>query len=506
MNIHYKTHRIKALIGFCVFLTANCLTAQDTGIYKLITTPYDTCIGYNGDILEANDKYYILSEVYHNFSIQKTPTVTIFDKELNQLQQFPLDGGGIDFGTNYHSFGDMKGIYKNGHFYVFGMAEREEGLNTFYFAKYNENFELVQPVSVYNMHISYSVNEEGDTLFLRNWCLSDVLLAQNNEIIVFIHDLGSPSRLLRLNDKGELLEEVLFNSFGDMGNLVETDSNYIVHTSTWRDVVTIFNKDSLSDYKNFELSPLNNDQPPQGAAVAVGNCLIRSYSVYPIHEECPSEWRATDLRIIFYDDVLREKGRIELGEPCVRNQSFMNDMHYLNPNFIYYAYTSSTEYQGTARSGTLSIACFSSEGRLHFDHTFWDIKNSRAYSISKCKAVSDGGVLVTGILFRDGDPYRYNSRGFLFYYRPPKNVGIAETLRATSLPQIFPNPAQSQFTVTNTENTEIQLFNTVGQEVFRTHSQTESTVVEVGSLPQGVYMLKVVQKDGSFSVHKVVKQ
>jgi len=72
--------------------------------------------------------------------------------------------------------------------------------------------------------------------------------------------------------------------------------------------------------------------------------------------------------------------------------------------------------------------------------------------------------------------------------------------------QIFPNPARSQFTVTNTENADIQLFNMVGQEVFHTYSQTENTVVEVGALPQGVYMLKVLQQDGSFSVRKVVKQ
>ncbi|MCL2131388.1 MAG: T9SS type A sorting domain-containing protein [Lentimicrobiaceae bacterium] len=84
-------------------------------------------------------------------------------------------------------------------------------------------------------------------------------------------------------------------------------------------------------------------------------------------------------------------------------------------------------------------------------------------------------------------------------------IGIAEVVEMINI-KIFPNPAQSQFTVTNTENADIQLFNALGQEVFHTYSKEESTVVEVGSLPQGVYMLKVVQKDGSFSVHKVVKR
>ncbi|MCL2132329.1 MAG: T9SS type A sorting domain-containing protein [Lentimicrobiaceae bacterium] len=119
--------------------------------------------------------------------------------------------------------------------------------------------------------------------------------------------------------------------------------------------------------------------------------------------------------------------------------------------------------------------------------------------------------IITGISYTSEDGIYSDS---LFYagadtatFRVVRgNVGIAETLRTMSLPQIFPNPAQSQFTVTNTENTDIQLFNTLGQEVFRTHSTEESTVVSVNSLPQGVYMLKVLREDGSFSVHKVVKQ
>ncbi|MCL2131251.1 MAG: leucine-rich repeat domain-containing protein [Lentimicrobiaceae bacterium] len=82
---------------------------------------------------------------------------------------------------------------------------------------------------------------------------------------------------------------------------------------------------------------------------------------------------------------------------------------------------------------------------------------------------------------------------------------INETVQTKKI-SVFPNPAQSQFTVKNTENADIQLFNTLGQEVFHTYSQEESTVVEVGSLPQGVYMLKVLREDGSFSVRKVVKQ
>jgi CDP-diacylglycerol pyrophosphatase len=60
-----------------------------------------------------------------------------------------------------------------------------------------------------------------------------------------------------------------------------------------------------------------------------------------------------------------------------------------------------------------------------------------------------------------------------------------------------------QFTVTNTENAEIQLFNILGQKVLQTHSTEENTVISTASFPQGVYVLKVI-KDNISTVHKVV--
>jgi len=75
-----------------------------------------------------------------------------------------------------------------------------------------------------------------------------------------------------------------------------------------------------------------------------------------------------------------------------------------------------------------------------------------------------------------------------------------------SLPEdgkIFPNPAQSQFTVTNTENTNLYLYNMVGQEILQMYSKEKNTVIHVDFLPQGVYMLKVT-KDGISSMYRVV--
>jgi len=81
-------------------------------------------------------------------------------------------------------------------------------------------------------------------------------------------------------------------------------------------------------------------------------------------------------------------------------------------------------------------------------------------------------------------------------------TGITETDCNLFLPKVYPNPAQSQFTVTNSENSNIQLFNVLGQKVLDIYGTTENTVISTASLPQGMYILKVRREDFS-TVHKV---
>jgi len=83
-----------------------------------------------------------------------------------------------------------------------------------------------------------------------------------------------------------------------------------------------------------------------------------------------------------------------------------------------------------------------------------------------------------------------------------QKVEIKETQQPTNV-NIFPNPACSHFTVTNTENASLQLYNMLGQEVFSTYSKEGNTIINVNILPQGLYVLKVV-KNGVVSTHKVV--
>ena len=80
-------------------------------------------------------------------------------------------------------------------------------------------------------------------------------------------------------------------------------------------------------------------------------------------------------------------------------------------------------------------------------------------------------------------------------------MGVAESVLIEKT-NIYPNPAQTQFTVTNTENAEIQLFDFWGQKVLQTDCTEKNTVINTVSLPQGVYVLKVA-RGGVFTVHKV---
>jgi len=116
--------------------------------------------------------------------------------------------------------------------------------------------------------------------------------------------------------------------------------------------------------------------------------------------------------------------------------------------------------------------------------------------------------VITGIFYTAKDGYYSDSVFYagsdtstFYVVRTP--VNIVETDYNASLQTIFPNPARSQFTVTHTENASLQLYNMVGQEVLHTQSTDENTIINVSTLPQGLYMLKVV-KDGAVKMYKVV--
>ena len=126
------------------------------------------------------------------------------------------------------------------------------------------------------------------------------------------------------------------------------------------------------------------------------------------------------------------------------------------------------------------------------DVDFEDV-NHWEFAIGVCKTSKDGFYSNRVI---------YAGLDTSIFYIVRGEVGIQEIEKNQSIVSIYPNPAQTQFTVTNTENADIQLFNVLGQKVLQTRGTQENTVINTASLPQGMYVLKVV-KDNFSTVHKV---
>ena len=158
----------------------------------------------------------------------------------------------------------------------------------------------------------------------------------------------------------------------------------------------------------------------------------------------------------------------------------------------------------------------------------WDVAKNDWKECTKTESVADISYLVEDIVFPTGAADDVGYYKWLFsnfnnmltetksyerinnnmeyirnirYYYSSHIVNIAEPLMVNI--RVYPNPARSQFTVTNAENAEIQLYNMLGQKVLQIHSKEENAVVSVGSLPQGMYVLKVM-KDNFLFTHKVV--
>ncbi len=94
------------------------------------------------------------------------------------------------------------------------------------------------------------------------------------------------------------------------------------------------------------------------------------------------------------------------------------------------------------------------------------------------------------------------------------DVGISEQLSMNSKQlTIFPNPAESQLAVYSEQlaGSTIEIIDLTGREMLRLPRTDYSTrnnrvVVDVSSLPSGIYFLKVTDAQGSVTVKKVVKE
>ena len=511
----YKNYITKTAIFLYFFVTVTCLTAQDTGTYKYIIFSTDTtlCTSSSGKILEVNNLYYAVSSIWiwHGYNMQRSTFMSVLDKNLNIIKQVPIPGDTVFIPFFYNNF-----------FYLWGCSRySQEYPMNIYFAKYDEDFNLVQPVITHTLDDTVFIFT--DTIYdgyfsdIGRWNFSDILMTKNNEFIFhFFEYQTSNSLFMRFDINGNLLEELIIPAPPDKmrtvgqagmleGKLVEIDSNYIMNFKYRHNQLIIFSKDSLKKYKWGETSIWSTLD--RYAVVAVGNQLIRCDYRSVRRERCsngrPKEYGGyyldRDIHITFLNEDFSLKNELIFGNECL-DDGAGGYINYINPDSIYHVCrTQAVDESWEVGTATISISCFSSEGKLHFNHKL-DIPDTKTNKLIRgCMATSDGGVLVTGD-FLDRIEGRYD-RGFLLLYHPPKNVGIAETPSMASL-RVYPNPTGNQLRIKNyelREDAEYVIYSVVGQVVLQ--GKLYNNTINVESLASGMYLLKV---DGK--VVKFVKE
>jgi len=82
------------------------------------------------------------------------------------------------------------------------------------------------------------------------------------------------------------------------------------------------------------------------------------------------------------------------------------------------------------------------------------------------------------------------------------NVGI-KSLTPKGEPSIWPNPVHDELTVLNASNSELKIFNLLGQEVYEASVNSDKEVLDVAQLMPGVYIVEIA--DPSTSLKKTMK-
>lgn len=117
MHTNRSMNNLKKVVLFsCFFVLVNYVFSQNTGSFKYFITSYDSSYALNVDVLEINDRYYLLTSGTSLYSTSNAPTVTIFDKSLNQIEQIQLQLPEEDTELKLNKF-----FYADNHFYVFGL-------------------------------------------------------------------------------------------------------------------------------------------------------------------------------------------------------------------------------------------------------------------------------------------------------------------------------------------------------------------------------------------------
>ena len=96
------------------------------------------------------------------------------------------------------------------------------------------------------------------------------------------------------------------------------------------------------------------------------------------------------------------------------------------------------------------------------------------------------------------------SASVLLVVREPVSTGVNQ-LTANAV-AIYPNPAKNELTVSGDNISTISICNLLGQQSYRRSGCTKKTVIDITTLPAGMYMITVTGMDGVKTVQKIIKE
>lgn len=123
-------------------------------------------------------------------------------------------------------------------------------------------------------------------------------------------------------------------------------------------------------------------------------------------------------------------------------------------------------------------------------HPIWSAATMDEYSLESCTICYEVQIVGTAT-----DPISTNNSACIPIIR---DLGIADADAASVL--MFPNPASASVTLTGVENAQVQLFDLTGRRVLFIEKATEGQGIDVSSLEEGLYIVRIT--DGRNSVTK----
>ncbi len=169
---------------------------------------------------------------------------------------------------------------------------------------------------------------------------------------------------------------------------------------------------------------------------------------------------------------------------------------------------------GTLISEGSFLYGITSHGGVNDDGTIFKIKtDGTGYALlfdfspidgmgSEGSLISDGSFLYG--MTRSGGTY---IKGVVFKYALPSTVGV-NALAINEKLEIYPNPTTGNFTITqnNTANTEIEIYDIVGELIYKTIATNQQTEIDLTKQAKGIYFVRIEDENKNIVNRKIVLQ